>query len=96
MRRAAHTDGNQAEIVAALRAAGAFVQSLAAVGDGCPDLLVIRGQRVFLLEVKDPRQDPNKRALRPSQVVWHAKANGLVHVVLTIDEALQVIGAVTR
>ena len=40
MRRAARTDANQAEIVAALRGVGASVQPLHAVGQGCPDLLV--------------------------------------------------------
>lgn len=40
MRRAPKIDRNQPEIVEALRKAGAFVQSLAGVADGCPDLLV--------------------------------------------------------
>ncbi len=33
-------DDNQREIVKALRAVGACVQSLAEIGQGCPDLLV--------------------------------------------------------
>ena len=40
MRRAARTDSNHEEIVKALRAVGATVQSLAGVGHGVPDLLV--------------------------------------------------------
>ena len=40
MRRAARIDRNQPEIVKALRQVGAHVTSLAAVGDGVPDLLV--------------------------------------------------------
>ena len=60
MRRAAKVDANQTEIVKALRQVGASVQSLAATGKGCPDLLVgIRGLN-FLIEVKDgakPRSD---------------------------------------
>ena len=53
MRRAAKVDANQAEIVQALRQIGAVVQSLAAVGNGCPDLLVGYRNRLFLLELKD-------------------------------------------
>lgn len=37
---AKRTDGNQAEIVRALRSAGATVQTLHTVGKGCPDLVV--------------------------------------------------------
>ena len=40
MRRAAKVDANQEQIVQALRACGATVQSLAGVGKGVPDLLV--------------------------------------------------------
>ena len=43
MRRAAKIDDNQAVIVKALRKAGCEVMSLAAIGNGCPDLLVYRG-----------------------------------------------------
>ena len=39
MRRAARTDENHTAIVQALLDAGCSVQSLAAVGCGCPDLL---------------------------------------------------------
>jgi len=38
--KAARTDANQSEIVAGLRAIGATVQPLHAVGKGCPDLMV--------------------------------------------------------
>ena len=96
MRRASNVDGNHGEIVAALRAVGCFVQSLAAVGEGCPDLLVIRAGRLWLLEVKDPRQKPSDRRLRQSQVEWHAKAGGVVHVVLTVDDAFRAIGVLPQ
>ena len=38
--RAARVDDNHVAVVEALRKAGAMVQSLAAVGDGVPDLLI--------------------------------------------------------
>ena len=72
-RRAAKIDGNQGDIVIALEAVGASVQSLAAVGNGCPDLLVgFRGTN-FVIEVKDPAQPANKRRLNSHQKPWHAE-----------------------
>ena len=47
MRRAARVDRNQAEIVVALRAGGASVQPLHAVGKGVPDLLVGWRGKIF-------------------------------------------------
>ncbi len=83
MRRAARVDANQGVIVDALRAAGAFVQSLAAVGSGCPDLLVAKGRRWMLLEVKEA-----DGKLTPDQKTWHSACHAPVVIVRTIDEAL--------
>lgn len=95
MRRAAKTDANQVEIVKALRAAGATVQSLAAVGQGVPDLLVgIRGQ-TLLMEVKDGKKSPSERRLTPDQLEWHgAWRGGPLAVVDGVDAALRVLGVV--
>lgn len=94
MRRAARIDDNQPDIVAALRAVGASVQSLAALGKGVPDLLVFFRGRLFLLEVKNPLQSRSDQQLTPDEAAWHAAWGGPVYVVRTIDEALVVIGAV--
>lgn len=94
MRRAAAVDGNQGLIVRVLRAIGASVQSIAPVGDGCPDLLVGWRRQTFLLEVKDPAQAPSARRLTELELRWHRTWNGLpVAVVHTPEEALQAIGA---
>lgn len=94
MRRAAKVDRNQAEIVDALRKAGATVQSLAAVGGGVPDLLCGFRRQTFLLEVKDGKQPPSARELTPDQVAWHlAWGGGGCVVVNSVDEALAAIGA---
>lgn len=93
MRRASKVDDNQAQVVAALRAAGATVRLLHAVGDGCPDLLVGYRGLTYLIEVKDGRRPPSERRLTPAQEVWHRTWNGWpVAVVLDIDGALRVIG----
>lgn len=91
-RRAAKVDANQDAIVTALRAAGASVQSLAAIGKGCPDLLVgmaAEGGRLYLMEVKRGTAKPNELQQR-----WHAEWKTDVHVVRSPDEALRVIGAI--
>lgn len=89
--RAAKIDANQSAIVAALRAVGASVQSLAGVGNGVPDLLVWwRGYH--LLEVKDGSLPPSDRELTQPQKKWHAHWGGPVHVVLSEEDALRAIG----
>lgn len=95
MRRSAKVDSNQGEIVKALRMVGATVQSLAACGDGVPDLLVGFQRQTFLMEVKDGKKPPSARELTKDQIVWHCEWNGgILMVVNSIDEALAVIGVV--
>lgn len=95
MRKYARTDANQEQIVSALRAAGASVQSLAAVGGGVPDLLVgFRGE-TYLLEVKDGNQPPSKRQLTKDQIEWHGTwTGGHLIVVDSPEGALKAVGAV--
>jgi hypothetical protein len=88
MRRAAKVDANQDQIVSALRAAGASVQSLAAIGKGCPDLMVARAGSVWLMEVKHGKGKPNDL-----QTKWHIAWNAPVHVVYGPEDALKAIGA---
>ncbi len=52
MRKRGKTDGNQADIVSALRQVGAHVTILSNVGGGVPDLLVARHGKLFLVECK--------------------------------------------
>ena len=88
MRRAAKTDANQTRIVDALRKAGASVQSLAAVGDGVPDLLVGYKCETVLMEVKDGNKPPSERKLTPDQERWHAEWSGHpVYVVTNVTQA---------
>lgn len=91
--RAARIDRNQPEIVAALRAAGATVEPLHTVGDGCPDLLVGFRRANHLLEVKDGSKPPSARELTAPQIRWHIEWRGYVTVVTSVDEALAAIGA---
>ena len=92
MRRFGRTDDNQGVIVAALRKVGCSVQSLAAVGDGVPDLLVGHMGRTWLLEVKDPTKVPSQRRLTPRQKLWHDRwRGGRAYVVETVEQAFDVV-----
>ena len=91
----AKTDANHTDVVTALRSVGAGVQSLAMVGDGCPDLLVAFRGAWHVLEVKDGSKPPSHRKLTPAEQMWLLRFDELapVFVVNSVEEALEVIGA---
>ena len=91
-RRAARTDSNQSTIVGALRRAGASVQSLAALGKGCPDLLIGFQGRNYLAEVKDGSKRPSARKLTDDEARWLAGWAGQAAVIETALDALALIG----
>lgn len=93
MRRAAKVDANHTQVVTALQAAGATVQSLAAVGQGVPDLLVGFQGKTLLMEVKDGQKPPSARRLTEQQITWHgAWRGGPVAIVDGVDAALRALG----
>lgn len=95
MRKVARVDDNQTEIVEALRRVGCSVQSLATVGNGCPDLLVGRQGVNTLLEVKDGSKPPSRRRLTPDEQIWQHKWGGQVVTVETVEQALKAVGVKT-
>jgi len=88
------TDNNQTRIVKALRAAGCFVQSLASVGKGTPDILVGCDGRWYVMEVKDGSKPPSGRKLTDDEIKWHRQANCYAPVWIVYNEigALWVCG----
>jgi len=94
VRRAAKVDANQRQVVAALRGAGATVQLLHAVGEGCPDLLVGHLGVNYLLEVKDGQKPPSAQKLTPQQEIWHQDWRGHRVVVNSPEAALAAIGVI--
>ena len=98
MRTAARLDRNHTEIVTALRAVGCFVQSLAAIGKGTPDVIAIYRGTVHLLEIKDGKKPQSARELTDAEYDWHDGASLIghyrVHIVTSIDDALKAVGAV--
>jgi Holliday junction resolvase len=90
MRRAARIDANQREIVKALRKSGCEVLSLAALGEGAPDLLVSRSGVLYLCEVKDGHKFASQQKLTKHQISFHQRWP--VVVVNSIESALQAVG----
>ncbi len=97
VRQAARVDANHSSIVRVLREAGCSVLSLAAIGKGCPDLLVSRkGVDSTLMELKDGDKPPSRRRLTPDQVRFEAEWKGRLVIVENEAEALQAMGISTR
>jgi hypothetical protein len=85
------TDGNQAEIVSTLRAAGASVTILAGVGCGCPDLLVGFRGNTILVECKNPG-GRGRNSLTPAEIEWFKAWKGEpAAVVNSPEEALSTL-----
>lgn len=92
MKKYGRTDANQQEIVALLRQIpGVTCTSLAAVGDGVPDILLGYKGRNWLFEIKDGNKPPSKRRLTEAQKKFHAEWRGQIDVAKTFDEILEVI-----
>ena len=93
MRKHGKIDRNQIEIVAALRQIGAWVQSVADVGNGCPDLIVAYHGRLFLLEVK--AGDGKLTAAESDWIAGCERMGGVsVRIVRSAEDALRQIGAI--
>jgi Holliday junction resolvase len=94
MRRAARTDANQAEVVKALRDAGATVTDTSGVGSGFPDLCVGYKNATYCLEVKDGSKPPSAQKLSQHQEKWHREWKGHACVVNSPEAALAAIGVI--
>ena len=92
-RRRGKTDLNQPQIVKDLRCIGATVQSLANIGEGCPDLLIgFRGMN-YLIELKNENMPPSKQRITSDEKKWHENWRGQVAVANNIWKILKIIGA---
>lgn len=94
---ARQVDANQVAVVAAFRAAGATVLHLHQVGKDCPDLLVGVAGVDQLVEVKDGKKIPSKRALSEGQEAFRRNWRGrTVEVVYSSDDALGLVLALRK
>ena len=91
MRRYAQSkiDVNQPAIVAALRAAGWAVLSLASLGKGVPDLVASKNKRTVFIECKDGAKPPSARKLTPAEQAFFDTWPGECYVVESVDDALR-------
>jgi hypothetical protein len=80
--RAAKIDSNQSSIVLALRSSGWLVLSLAKLGNGAPDLLIMRQGVWRLIEIK-----AGNGKLRPMQETFHKLWP--VTILRSVDDALE-------
>ena len=93
MRRKARRDGNHAAIRDALRRIpGVSVYDASHLGDGMPDLIIARGNRLVLLEIKDPGKPPSDRKLTPAELAVSRLFPMHYFVALTLDDALAALG----
>ncbi len=83
-------DNCQAEIVAALRAAGCSVVDLHNVRHGCPDIAVGRTGITFFLECKS-----DHGALTPDEQRFVELWRGHYAIVRSVEEALRAGGLLT-
>ena len=89
--RAARRDDNEAEIVTALRGAGATVR-IVTQGDGIPDLLVGYNGYSILMEVKDGKKPPSRRQLTEAeQKFFDEWTGGMLVVVESVKDAMDTL-----
>lgn len=89
-------DHNHKSIVEGLRAVGASVVSLAALGKGAPDIAVGHRGRNYLFEIKNANMPPSKRRLTLAEESFHESWRGQVSIVASLEDALQAIGATSQ
>ena len=91
LRTASRVDGNQPEIVKALRAIGASILYTHQLKN-CFDLLVGYRGKTFLFELKDPAQPPSARKLTPGEEEFRRTWRGSpYHIVETVDQAISIL-----
>jgi hypothetical protein len=87
MRRAARRDDNEKEIIAAMRAEGAYVKQIN--DEGLFDLLVNYRGETMLIEVKDGAKPPSARRLTDAEQKFHDEWPGSdLYIVNSVEEAL--------
>lgn len=94
MRRAAKIDVNQPEIVKAFRALGYIVAHTHQLGSGFPDIIVSRllpSKHKFtaLIEIKDGYKPKSSQKLTPDEVEFHAKWQGEIAIINSVDQVLE-------
>lgn len=91
MRRAARIDGNQNEIVKALRELGASVLITSQLKN-CFDILVGFRGTTYIMEIKDGSLPPSKRMLTEGEQRFRDTwKGGTYHIVHNVEEAIHIL-----
>ncbi len=96
MRRAAKTDSNHQEIVAAFRKFGCSVLHLASVGGGCPDICIGLNHKSALVEIKDGKKPPSARALTKDEQKFHEEWKGSLFIVEDLEDVINLVRGLER
>lgn len=94
MRKYARLDATHKEIVAEFIRLGCKVQSLATIGNGCPDLVVAvpgHDPNCIMVEVKDGSKPPSKRGLTEDQIRWHANWSGRIWTIESVEQVAECV-----
>ena len=81
-------DANHGDVAKALLSIGCSVQSLAAVGLGCPDLISAKDGVNVLFEVKDGSKPPSERKLTKDERAFSGRWKGPLFTVESAEEAV--------
>ena len=90
--RARRVDANHAEIAAAFRQLGYSVADTSRLGSGFPDLVIAKGRRTVLVEIKDGRKSPSKRRLTPDEQAFADAWRGEYRIVSSVDHVMALAG----
>lgn len=96
MRYAARTDDNQKEIVAAFRKFGCSVLDTHALSHGVPDILVSKHKKTVFIEIKDGSKSPSARKLTKDEEHFHTNWQGIVVVVESLSDVIDVVRALEK
>ena len=94
--RAARTDSNHKEVVAAFRKFGCSVLQLHTVGAGCPDLCIGLNKKSILVEVKDGNKVKSARALTKDEQKFHDEWKGSLFVVENLGDVINLVQGLER
>lgn len=89
--RAKRIDGNQQEIVKALRKIGYSVFITSSVGQGFGDIVLGAHGRNFIFEIKDGKKHLSQQRLTNPESLFHAVWKGQIDVITSVDDAIDII-----
>lgn len=91
MRYNPRKDANHSKLVRVFEDMGCSVLDLAAVGRGCPDLLIAVAGKMRLVECKDGDKCPSARKLTEPQARFHAHWHDNISVVTCEMDAVKLV-----